>query len=231
MLLWLVVIALVVISVILAVSKAPLQQNTISVSGQAKVITEPDKAEVYVRIYTEGATATEAKDLNAEVVDRVTKALKKYVKEEDIETSQYRLNLKQKWDRDKEEYVNVGYELTHVLKVTTKNIKEAGLLVDTAVNNGANNIDGIDFGLTNEKQKLVNAEALEKAALEAKAKAESIAKAMNVKLGMVHRITESNYYFTPFRYEALAEAAPKAATEISPGNIEVSASVTVEYLI
>jgi len=235
-LLTILVVGLVLVSSLLAINKNPIQEkNIISVSGQSKVITEPDKAEVYVKIYTEGTTATEAKDENARISDNVINSLKKYVDKDNIETSRYSLNLKQKWDRDKEEYITIGYELTNILKVTTENIKEAGLLVDTSVNNGANGIERIEFGLTNEKQKLVNAEALEKASLEAKSKAESIAKSMNLKLGMIHKITESNYYFTQSRYDgydmAVAESAPKAATEISPGEIEVSASISVEYLI
>lgn len=243
----LVVIGLVLTSVILAINMntgdtvvttgGDQQRNTISVSGQGKVSTQPDKAELYIRINTEGSTATAAKDSNSELSEKVMNALKgEGVPKKDIETNYYYLNKKQEWDENQRKYVDIGYEVNHVLKVTTNELDKVGNLIDAAVNAGANGVDSVSFGLTDEKQKQVSGEALKVAAKEAEGKAESIASSIGVQLGKLVTVSESNFIYTPYVYRdmmyAKAEAgAPSLATEIAPQTLEVTAMVSLIYEI
>ncbi len=243
-LLTMLVIGLVVTSVILAINMktgeivvsgaGEQQRNTITVSGNGKVSTQPDKAELYVKIITEGTTATAAKDANSKISEQVIDAMKNSgVAKSDMETSYYYLNKKQEWDDDKKKYVDVGYEVNHVLKVTTKDLDKVGNLLDTAVNAGANGIDSVVFDLTDEKRKEVSSEALKISSRNAENKARSIADSVGVKLGKIIAITESEFNYMPYRvsnvlYEK-AEAAP--ATEILPQTLEVTATVSLVYEI
>jgi|TARA_Y100000310_G_scaffold339842_1_gene433793 uncharacterized protein YggE len=213
------------------------QQNSISVSGNAKLEVEPDKAEVYVRIETFNAKADDAKDENAKTADQVIKALKRNgIENDDIETTSFYLNPRYDYDRVKGESILKGYTATNVLKVTTKNIDDAGKIIDTAVDNGANSIQSVNFGLSKEKQKEVSGEALIRAAQVAKEKAESLTASLGINLGKVISVQESNFNFIPFaapmmEMDGMAIKAESAATQVIPGNVEVRASVNMAYEI
>lgn len=236
------VIGLVVTSAILAINMksnttvvaggTEQQRNTVSVSGDGKVSTQPDKAEVYVRITTDGTTATIAKDANTQTSDKVISALNAAgVKKSDIETNYYYLNKKQEWDSNLQKYIDKGYEVNNVLKVTTKNLDNTGNIIDTSVNAGANGIDSVSFGLTDEKEKEVSGEALKMASINAEGKASAIADSVGLSLGKIVTVSESNFYYAPYvtsnvMYE---KAGGAAAPEILPQTLDVTASVTIVY--
>jgi len=210
------------------------QKNAITVSGNAKLEVEPDQAEVYVRIETLSEKANDAKDENARTSDKVIKALKRIgIKDDDIETTSFSLNPRYRYDRNKNENILQGYTATHILKATTDDVDDAGKIIDTAVDNGANSIQSVNFGLSKEKQKEISGEALIRAAQVAKDKAQSLASSLGINLGKVISVQESSFNFVTFdapRAEfAVAEA--KAPTQIVPGNVEVTARVSLSYEI
>ncbi len=208
-------------------------QNAITVSGNAGIETEPDKAEIYVKIETFAESAQDAKDENAEIADNVIKALKRQgIKDKDIETTTFYLAPRYKYDRTKEENVLQGYTLTNVLRVTTEDIEAAGKLIDTAVDNGANGIERVTFGLTKEKEKEVSALALAKASEVAGDKAKSLAVSLKINLGKIISVQESTFSIIPFEYaKAEMAVAAEAPTQISPEKVEVTAMVTLAYEI
>src|SRR3989338_3820607 len=207
------------------------QQNAISVSGNAKLEVEPDQAEVYVMIETSNEKADIAKNENARLSDNVVKALKSEgINDEDIETTSFYLSPRYKWDNDNQEQVLIGYTATNTLKVTTKDVDNAGKVIDTAVDNGANNIQNVNFGLSNEMQKEVFGEALISASRVARDKAESLANSLGVNLGNVVSVQESNFNFISYDYAPRAdmmEIAKSVPTQIEPGKVEVNAFVSV----
>jgi len=234
------VLGVVVIAVILAAGQfvGDDLKSVISVSGTAAVSVMPDKADIFVKIETLEATAADAQQKNAVITNNVITALEEAgVNEDDIETSSYRLYPKQKWDKDTETYVTVGYEVRHILKVETLKVKEVGDLVDTAVGAGANGVDRVSFSLTKELHKEVTGQALDNASLDAQNKAESVSESLDVKLGKICRISESNFFYEPYDYYPQDEVMKQMemagganeATAISPGEVEVKANIAVEY--
>jgi len=212
-------------------------RNIISVSGRSELTVEPDKAEIFVNVETQKKTAKEAKDENARVSKKVTDALKKAgIKKDNIETTQFRINPRYEYDRLKGKSEIIGYTVTHVLKVTTLDLDKVGTYIDTAVNNGANRINSVNFGLTKEKEKEINGEALIRASNVAREKAEALATNLGVRLGKIASVSESGFDFIPFvaREFAVAEAAvgaPPIPTEISPQDVTVRATVNVAFEI
>jgi uncharacterized protein len=211
-------------------------RNTISVSGTGIITASPDEAELYIRIITEAADAKTAQDDNADITEDVRNALKnKGVSEDDMETSSYYLSPKTSWDRETGESEIYGYTLTHMLKVTTKDIKNTGKLADAAVGAGANGLGNVNFKLSDELRDKAYSEALEVASASASEKAGSIASALKVDLGELINVAESGTSYTPYRYYDMAESAvPKAAgaeTVISPQDVEVTAYVSLVYEI
>ena len=237
-------LGLVLVAIILAVNTKPsivigsdTEKDKISVSGRAELTVDPDEVEIYIEIETTEPTAVETKDENAEISDDVIAALKKAgVKSSDIETYRFYLYPKYEWNRNTSKSELVGYTLRHTLKVTTDDLDKTGDLIDVAIDEGANRVERVEFKLSKEKEKDVNDEAMEKAAGNAREKAEALTDALGVKLGKITTISESSYYYEPFRYsgDVLMEAAApggKVSTEIQPQKLEVSATVNVVFEI
>ncbi len=206
--------------------------NTISVTGEGKVSTQADKAEIYAKINTEGSTASAAKDSNTQLSNKVIDALTTAgVKKSDIETSYYYLNKKQEWDENQKKIVDKGYELNHVLKITTTNLDKVGDLVDIAVNAGANGIDRVSFGLSDAKQKDISKEALKIASANGEDKANAIADSMNLNIGKLVTASESSFNYIPYVVSNVAYKEMGSAPQILPQNLEITASVMLTYEI
>ena len=211
-----------------------IQQNAVSVSGDSIIETEPDKAEIYVKTETFAEKAQDAKNKNSEISGSVRKALKGYgIKDTDMETSSFSLNPKYRYDPDSGEGILQGYTLTNVIKVTTKDVVNAGKIIDASVDAGANGIDFVRFGLSKEREKEISGQALGEAAKSAKDKASILAKSLGVSLGKVISIQESSFSITPYDYSPMKLSAEAAVvgTEISPQKVEVTAHVALAYEI
>jgi len=211
------------------------QKNAITVSGNANLEVEPDQAEIFVRIETSSESAEDAKDENARISDKVTKALKKEgVRDKDIETVSFSINPEYRYERNTGKNILEGYTASNLLKVTTKDVDNVGKIIDVAVDNGANSIQNVRFGLSKELQKEVSGQALIRAAEVAKDKAESLASSLGVSIGKIISIQESNFNFVTYDYAPRVEALTaeaKAPTEIIPGKVDVSAIVSLSYEI
>ncbi len=212
------------------------QKQTISVSGEYETFAAPDKAEIYFRVETQKLTAKDAQDLNSEYSDAAIASLKKAgVASADIETTDYRIEKVRDWNPQTYDYEDKGYRATHVFKVTTLKIEDVGTLLQVAVDAGVNSIDDVVFSLSKEKERDVKTTVMQQAATKAKEKAIALASSLDVKLGKVVSVTESSYSYVPYRY-GLAETAmisSKAAPapQISPEQVQVSATVSVSFEI
>lgn len=208
--------------------------NKVSVSGNAELEVMPDEAEIRLSIVTEATDLKKAQQQNAQIATQVINALKSNgVKEKDIETVNFYVEKIREWERER--YVDKGYRVRNTIKITTKDMKNVGDLIDTAVNSGANDVDGVTFQLSKEAKQKVSEQLLTKASEDAKNKAELLTKALDVKLGKAVTISEYNYDIAPRSYSgydfmAKAEAAT-ASTPIQPKNVETSARITVVFNI
>jgi uncharacterized protein YggE len=249
--LMIIVIALGFCLVSLAIVKAPApeidvigsgggvaaEKNTISVVGQSTFDADPDEAVLYIRVKTEEPTSRQAQEQNARLMNTVRNALKgEGVRDSEMETTSYNLWPQQKYDRDTGEYINTGYVVQHLLKLTTDDVTEVGDLLDVAVDNGANGLDRVEFKLSDSKREDVNGEAIAQASDSASEKAEAIAQNLGVRIKGIYRVSESNigYDYYPRPMMAMAESADMGRsfkTEISPETVRVSASISIVYEI
>ncbi len=225
-------------------SAVGVEHDTISTSGEAIKYVEPDKLTVTFSVHTEDVKATDAQEENAEKVNGITEALKAMgIKEEDIKTTYYYVNVKKESHYICENetrktdcywtYVNVGYEVRHSVSVDVYEVDEGGTVVDTIVDEGGE-VDYISLGLKKETQMEIRKELLAEATQDAKEKADSIADGLGATVTKALSVSESySYYPTPYRsYDyayGAAEAAYDAGTSISTGTIEVSTSVSAVF--
>jgi len=198
------------------------QVNVISVTGTGSAYAAPDVAYVSVTVLTESATATEAQQKNADVMNNVIEALKKTgVSKDDMKTEHY--SLQPTYDREGQRII--GYQCRNTLRVTWRKVEEVGMVLDTAVKAGANTVGSVTFGLSKQKVDTLTAQAIREAASDAEAKAQTLASAL--KLTIVRKVSVSigTPYVPQSRvYELKAEVPP-----IIPGELQVAVTVNVSY--
>lgn len=214
--------------------------NTVLVSGVYETEVMPDEARIRIAINTEGATAKIASQDNADISKEVIAALKRAgVDSDNIETDSFYLNEKREWNELTRKYENKGYEQRHTLKVTTDDLDKVGSLLDVAIANGANSIQGVEYTLSKEKTADIREELLKMAALNAKDKATILAETLDKELVGALTISESNYNIASYRNYAYAEKALYAVAddsfsggnEVNPEKVDVNANVQVTFKI
>lgn len=204
-------------------------KDTLTVTGSATLSSTPNKVDVYLGVETEKPTALESQQTNAQLMQAVRNAITGVgIPADAIKTTSFRLSVVRNYQPKPPQIV--GYKTTHLLKIPSSDIAQAGQIIDAATSAGANVISNVAFGLTSDIQKQLKAQALKSAAENAREKAESIASGLGVSIVKVVQASEGSVGITPvFRgFEAAAEQAP---TEITPGDVDVSAVVTVVYEI
>lgn len=205
----------------------------ISVSGLGEVKTRPDMATISTGVVTEGTTAKEALAKNNSAMAAVIAALKNAgVAEDDIQTSDFSVSPKYPPYQPNQTTAPriVGYTVSNQVTANVKDLAKLGGILDTLVQSGSNQINGIAFGVDEPKAQLD--EARKKAVADARAKAELYAEAAGVSLGKVIQISESSAVVPPvpmFRREAMAAA--DASVPIAAGTQTVAANVSITFEI
>ena len=217
------------------VMEQPGEQNALSVQGMSEFETAPDLAKVRFRVETQSLTAKDAQNKARELANNVAVALAQFgVQKNEVETTDYRIDRVQEWDKNLERMVDRGYRVSNAFVLSTKDLSKVGPLLDVAVQAGANNVESVSFELSDAREREVKTEALTRAAENAREKAQALANGAAVRLGKVKSVSENSYVAMPYaRYDIMsmkAESSPgMAPTPISPGSVQVSASVSISY--
>lgn len=206
---------------------------SIEVSDTATVYVDPDIAEVTLGIRAEGKTAMEAQvkaNLVAkEIFDRVTKL---GISKELIGTGELTLEIQEDDDSSRPPKTHPAiYQATNTVTIRVLNLDKVSAVVDESLVAGANKVRGVRFGLIDDDP--ARQQALTVAITRARSKAETMAKALNVRLGDILDVHEANgrdYSLADVSVSRL-EKRKAIPTTISPGQITVSLSVVITYRI
>lgn len=205
-----------------------LASANVSISGTGKVVYVPDIGWVTVGVASDGKTATEAWQKNAEIVKRLFAVLKaKGLDPKDLKTSGLSITPRYVYPKNKEPQL-VGYTASYDLTVTVRKLDDLGMVLDRLMENGANRNVSIRLGCA-DPDRLLD-EARRKAVAEARRKAELYVTGAGAALGQVLSISEGQSIAWPtYRFESLAAA--KAPLPIAAGEQELSVTVSVVYAI
>lgn len=197
--------------------------TTVTVSGDARVMAQPDTAIISVSVVTQNNSAVQAQQQNAAQTTSVLNALKSAAGSgAEIKTSGYSL-IPQRVYKENQPPTITGYEARNNITVTMSDLNRVGAVIDAAGKAGANNIDGISFTLRNDRQ--VRAQALTQATREAIAKANTLAQALGGRVVKITAVQESGGNPRPVIY-AQREAMTRAAdTPIEVGTLEINSEV------
>lgn len=208
---------------------------TLDVTGTAKISVQADKVDIYLSVETEQVSALDSQQENADTMAGVKRAiLSQGLTAEDIETTNYVVYPVREYLENGTVQL-VGYRTTHQLKVKITDLSKTGKVIDAAVSAGVNNVNDISFGLTDAKYDELRSQILLNATANAKTKAEALAAQMGVKLVSVQRASEGYVSaapmyktYMPYGAEYSISAAP---TDISAGQLSVTASMSISYKI
>jgi uncharacterized protein len=210
--------------------------KTMSVSGSVTKMVTPDKVEIILSVETLDLLATKSQADNALIADKVKSTLESLSSvRAQVKTISYSVNEEFEWNDFSKKSTSTGYRTVNQIQVTLNgaDISSAGKVIDLAVGAGANRVSSISFGLSKEKELEVRKIALNEASAVAKVKADSIAQGLNITLGKVYSVSENSFYYTPSNYRndslAVGSAQDAAPTPITAGDVEVNASVAVQF--
>lgn len=213
--------------------------NSISVNSSEKVTVVPDIAQVEYSVRTEAGDAAACQQKNTESVSQVIELLKSLnIDEASIQTSDYYMNPVYNYSGNTARVT--GYEAVATLTVSDLPIDGLDEILSQSVSNGINTIRSITYQASKYDESYQ--QALTAAVESARRKAEALADAAGCQVGSVINIRETSGYsearYSDYaltnRYAAAKQEMSMAmedSTGIMPGEIQVEASIVVEYQI
>lgn len=210
------------------------KESTFDVTGESEITSVPDQVEVRLGVNAQGVTVQAAQEQANQVINQVTKQLKGLgVDDKDIKTQNY--NIYPNYDFRGESQRITGYQVNADLLVKLTDFDKLNQAIDLATAQGANQVGGISFSLSKEKEDELRKQAREEAINDAKDSAQELARLAGVKLGKVVNVYESpTSQPTPmFRDATMAlessGAMPEEPTQIQPGSTTFNYTVTLSY--
>ncbi|MBX3205662.1 MAG: SIMPL domain-containing protein [Labilithrix sp.] len=234
-------------------AEADAHTNVVIVLGKGEVSRKPDIARATMGIAVAAPTVAEASRLANQQMTNLIAALKKEgIADKDVQTANFSINF----ERFEPPPIVMApapsapskpgagpvppaappppparagqYRVSNTVRVTVRDLDKAGRLLDAAVAAGANEVWGISFEI--DKPEALEAEAREKAAKDARVRAEAIAKTQGRTLGDVVSVSE-NLGGGARPMPQMMKSAEMASfdTPVAPGEIAVSAQLEVVY--
>lgn len=210
---------------------ATAPDRTVSVAATGEAAAAPDRAVLHLSVQASAESAGDARSRVAENVSALRSALiDAGVDETDITTERY--NLREVRSRNKAgEPGLTEYRAVHALTVETGDVDRVGTLVETAVRNGATDLRGVEFTLSEQTESTLREEALNAAMDNAREDADVLATNADLEIGGVRSVSTGDVHVRPYRTEAAlaASGAGAATTDVESGPVTVTARVQVTY--
>jgi uncharacterized protein YggE len=205
-------------------AQTPMRVASITAVGQASVSVTPDLALVDVGVSTQAATAQDASQQNAAQAGSIISALQALLgTTATIKTISYSVSPVYNTGQNA---TIIGYVVTNIVEVRLTDLTLVGKVIDTAIQSGANRVQGVSFGVQDNTAPV--AQALKTAASSARSQANAIASGLNVQTGAVLHASEGVNTANP---TILAPSGGGAGTPIQTGMVVIQASVTIEVAI
>ncbi|KKT81497.1 MAG: hypothetical protein A3B07_01150 [Candidatus Yonathbacteria bacterium RIFCSPLOWO2_01_FULL_43_27] len=221
--------------------------NTISVSGEGEVFASPDIATITFSVRDEAKTVKDAQGKVNTKMKAVLEAIKKLdIADKDIKTQNYSSYPKYEFQEGTVsclglncppyrpgKQVLVGYEVSQSVTITVRDLDKTNDVVGTLGTLGVTDMQGPNFAI--DKEDDLRAEARRDAIKKARAKAETLARDLDVTLVRIVSFSEGQS-FPIYRLDTATakggESVPSAPTpELPQGQEKITSNVTVTYEI
>ena len=204
-------------------------KRTLSLTATGAVKTTPDKVDISTGVTSEATSAREALDKNSAAMAQVVEALKADgIEPKDIQTTNFSVSPVYEQRKEGTAPFIVGYRVINSVRITVRDTKKLGAILDKVVSLGANQIDSIEFGV--EEPEALKDEARKLALKNVADKAKLYAEAAGVGLGPILTISEEESSYHP-RFAPAAtrmEMSKDVPIEAGTASVEVRVRVTWE---
>jgi uncharacterized protein YggE len=203
-------------------------ERYVSVSATGSVAADPDMAAISTGVIVEADTAKEALARNSTVMAKLIEGLKALgIAAKDIQTTAVNVEPRYTQAKDGRPATISGYRVVNQVRLTVRDVKRLGEMLDGAIMLGANQVNGISFDVSNAET--LKDEARKQAMDNAKRRAELYATAAGAQLGSVLTISE-DVSAVP-RPMPMARAAMASAVPIEAGTRTLTVEVYVTYAL
>ena len=207
---------------------ALFRATTLSISAAGEVKIPPDQAIITLGVQTTQRTAAQAMADNAQRMNGVIAALRRQgLAGKDIQTSGINLSAQYDYQPNTPPQLT-GYQASNQVTVTVGDLARLGATLDAVTAAGANEIQGVGFGL---KEPQVAEDAARLKAVKAlQAKAELYAGAAGYHIGRMVSLSEGGgVQAMPLAKVMSFARAAQATTPVEPGELTVRIDVSGLY--
>jgi uncharacterized protein YggE len=203
--------------------------SSIRVTGEAVVTAKPDRALIDVGVLTQEKQSQNAATQNAKQLDGIVTALHKLLgADADIKTINYALNPDYQYRPIGAKSSVSSYTALNVVRITLDDLEKVGPVIDTATQAGANHVESVRY--TVRDQQVLHSQAVREAALKARASADALASALNLKIIRIVSVDEGGDGSPGPDASDLRDPAGAAPAPVQSSSFVVTANVilTVE---
>jgi uncharacterized protein len=224
------------------VGKSEQILNTISVNGKGEEVIIPDIATFSFTVTENGKTVADAQEKATTKTNNILKSVRSQgIEDKDIKTTSYNINPHYEYQTGSCGTYNcpgkntlTGYDVSQNIEVKIRDLSKAGDLFTSIGAAGAQNLQGLTFTIDDIEN--VRAAARAKAIADAKAKADTIAKQLGVRLVRVTGYYENMDYPVPMygrggAMDAVAQSVKTVPPEVPTGTQEITSNISVTYEI
>ncbi len=217
-----------------------LPEGSVTTQGRATVSRTPDYVDIIVAVQIDALSASESQGQCTQKMEAIIKALRDMnLAGVELKSGQITLSARYNDDevrRGEKAREVIGYTAVNSLRVRTTDLKAPARVIDAALKNGANRVDGVEYAI---KEALIaREEALKLATVAAKRKADVMATALGLKVGRVLTLTESDAG-RGYRYTAQMASNSFAGggqggsggDSVEPGTVEVVVDVSIAFTL
>ena len=208
---------------------AAFHATTLSITAEGEVQAAPDKATISLGVQSTQLTAAEAMADNARQMTQVIAALRRQgLDGKYIQTSGISLQAQYDYEQGKAPKLS-GYQASNQVTVTVNDLGKLGPTLDAVTTAGANQIQGVEFGLKDPGA--AQDQARLKAVKALQAKAALYAGATGYRVGRLVNLSEGGgAQPQPFAVKLMMSAARATApTPVEPGELTVRIDVSGLY--
>jgi len=204
------------------------KERSFDVQGEGVVSALPDQGEVNLGVRARGKTVKQVQDQANKVIKQIIEELEDLnIEKEDIKTTNY--SIYPRYDIDDPEKID-SYEANARLEVKVKDFDKLSQAIDLATSLGANQVSGIQFSLSEEKEVDLKEEARKQAIDQAKKKAKQLAGLADIKLGRIINVIEESQLPQPRPINLRAiSLEDQQSTPIEPGSAQLTVRITLSY--
>ena len=210
----------------------------VTVNGTGRAVGTPDVAKLQLGVDVEQTSVEAARDAAARALEGVLQSLRSNgIADKDIQTVQF--NVQPVYDfipgapgQPGRQTIR-GYRVSNTVRVTIRQIAQAGKVIDDATRAGGNQVvvRGINFTIDDPAE--LQKQAREEAVRDARERAAELARFGGVDLGDLISIVESSGGgpIIEAQLRSPAAASQDASTPIQPGELEVVVTVNAVWAI